>query len=148
MTDRQDTSLSTREREGGMPDNDNRPDVGQLWRNWLTETERQWNGFFNDIFATDSFGRFLGGYVDVYSSFQRLATQNMERSLSALNLPTRSDTVDLSERLSSIEQRLASMESALNTLAEAVGHPTQSASVTQLRPRRTRRPRTQPSQAQ
>jgi len=24
-----------------MPDSNNRPDVGQLWRNWLTETERQ-----------------------------------------------------------------------------------------------------------
>ncbi|MEE8346208.1 MAG: hypothetical protein V3S20_02550 [Dehalococcoidia bacterium] len=131
-----------------MPDSNNGPDVGQLWRSWLTETERQWNGFFNDIMGTDSFGRFVGGYIETYSQFQRLVSQNMQRSLSTLNLPTRSDIVDLSERLSTVEERLASIDSALKTLAEAVGHPTQTASVTQLRPRRTRRPKSQPSQAQ
>jgi len=131
-----------------MPDSNNRPDVAQLWRNWLTETEHQWNAFFNDVMGTDSFGRLLGGYVEIYGTFQRLVTQNMERSLSTLNVPTRSDIVDLSERLSSVEERLASIESSLRALAEAVGHPTQPAAVTQLRPRRTRQPRSQPSQAQ
>lgn len=130
-----------------MPDSNNRPDVGQLWRSWLTETERQWNTFFNDVMGTDSFGRFIGGYIEAYSHFQRLIAQNMQRSLSTLSLPTRSDIVELSERLSTVEERLASIESALTTLAEAVGHPAQPASVTQLRPRRTRRPRTEPSQA-
>ena len=130
-----------------MPDSNNGPDLGQLWRNWLTETERQWNSFFNDIMGTDSFGRFAGGYIETYSQFQRLVSQNMQRSLSTLNLPTRSDIVELSERLSTVEERLASIDSALTTLAEAVGHPTQTASVTQLRPRRTRRPKSQPSQA-
>ncbi len=131
-----------------MPDNNNRPDVVQLWRNWLSETERQWNGFFNDVMGTDSFGRLLGGYVEIYGTFQRLVAQNMERSLSTLNVPTRSDIVDLSERLSNVEERLTSIESSMRTLAEAVGHPTQPAAVTQLRPRRTRRPAGQPSQAQ
>ncbi len=131
-----------------MPDSDDRPDVGQLWRTWLTETERQWNTFFNDVMGTDSFGRFLGGYMDVYSTFQRLVAQNMERSLSTLNVPSRSDIVELSERLSGVEERLAAIESSINTLAEAVGHPSEPAAVTQLRPRRTRRPRAQPAEAQ
>ncbi len=131
-----------------MPDSDDRPDVGQLWRTWLTETERQWNTFFNDVMGTDSFGRFLGGYMDIYSTFQRLVAQNMERSLSTLNVPSRSDIVELSERLSGVEERLAAIESSINTLAEAVGHPSEPAAVTQLRPRRTRRPRAQPAEAQ
>ena len=130
-----------------MPNNDDRPDVGQLWRNWLTDTERQWNAFFNDVMGTDSFGRFLGGYMEVYSTVQRLVAQNMERSLSTLNVPSRSDIVELSERLGSVEERLGAIESNLKTLAEAVGHPSQPAAVTQLRPRRTRRPRSQPAEA-
>jgi hypothetical protein len=130
-----------------MPEDNNRPDVGQLWRNWLTDTERQWNGFFNDVMGTDSFGRFMGGYMEIYSTFQRLVAQNMERSLSTLNVPSRSDMVELSERLSGVEERLASIESSLNALAEAVGHPAQPAAVTQIRPRRTRRPRTKPAEA-
>jgi hypothetical protein len=131
-----------------MPDSNNGPDIGQLWRNWLTETERQWNGFFNDVMGTDSFGRFMGGYMEMYGTLQRLVTHRMERSLSMLNVPTRSDIVDLSERLSTVEERLASIESSLRALAEAVGHPSQPAAVTQLRPRRTRRPAGQPSQTQ
>ena len=129
-----------------MPDSNNdRADVGQLWRNWLTDTERQWNAFFNDVMGTDSFGRFLGGYMDIYSTFQRLVAQNMERSLSTLNVPSRSDILDLSERLSTLEERLSSIESNIIALAEAVGHPSRPAAVTQLRPRRTRQPRQQPA---
>ena len=131
-----------------MPDRDDRPDVGQLWRTWLTETERQWNTFFNDVMGTDSFGRFLGGYTDMYSTFQRLVAQNMERSLSTLNVPSRSDIIELSERLSGVEERLAAIEASINTLAEAVGHPSEPAAVTQLRPRRTRRPHVQSAGAQ
>ena len=127
-----------------MPDSNNHPDITQLWRNWLTDTEHQWNAFFNDVMGTDSFGRLIGGYMEIYGTFQRLVAQNMERSLSTLNVPTRSDIVDLSERLSSVEERLTSNESSLRALAEAVGHPTQPAPVTQLRPRRTRRPPNQP----
>jgi hypothetical protein len=131
-----------------MPDSNNRPDVAQLWWNWLTETERQWNAFFNDVMGTDSFGRLLGGYVEMYGTVQRLVAHNVERSLSTLNVPTRSDIVDLSERLSSVEQRLTSIDSSLRALAEAIGHPTQLAAVTQLRPRRTRRPPSQPAETQ
>ncbi len=130
-----------------MPSSNDRPDVGQLWRNWLVDTERQWNSFLNDVMGTDSFGRFLGGYTEVYSMFQRLVAQNMERSLSTLNVPSRSDIVELSERLGGVEERLAAIESNLRALAEAVGHPSQPAAVTQLRPRRTRRPRNQPAEA-
>ncbi len=131
-----------------MPEGNNRPDVGLLWRNWLTETEHQWNAFFNDVMGTDSFGRFVGGYMEIYSTFQRLVTQNMERSLSTVNVPSRSDIVELGERLGSVEERLISIESSIHSLAEAVGHPTEPAAVTQIRPRRTRRPRTQPAEAQ
>jgi hypothetical protein len=131
-----------------MPNSNNRPDIGQMWREWLTETERQWNAFFNDVMGTDSFGRLMGGYMEMYGTVQRLVTHSMERSMSTLNVPTRSDIVDLSERLSTVEERLTSIESSVRALAEAVGHPTQPAAVTQLRPRRTRRPAGQPSQTQ
>jgi len=127
-----------------MPDNsDDRADVGQLWRTWITDTERQWNSFFNEVMGTDSFGRFLGGYMEIYSTVQRMVAQNMERSLSTLNVPSRSDIVELSERLSNVEERLASIEVSVRTLAEAAGQATGPAAVTQLRPKRTRRPRNQ-----
>jgi phage tail tape-measure protein len=130
-----------------MPDSGNHADAAQTWRNWLSETERQWNAFFNDVMDTDAFGRFVGGYMEIYGTLQRLVGQNIERSLSTFNVPTRSDIVDLSERLGNVEERLTSIESSLRALAEALGHPAQPAAITRLRPRRTRRPPGQPSRA-
>ena len=76
-----------------------RTDVVDLWRNWLTETERQFNGFFNEVMGTDSFSRVAGNYMDAYSVVQRSLNQGMERYLNTFNLPTHSDVVELGERL-------------------------------------------------
>ncbi|HEU4758695.1 MAG TPA: hypothetical protein VFT91_01820 [Dehalococcoidia bacterium] len=123
-----------------MPDTDGRSDVMQLWRSWLTETERQWNGFFNEMMGTDAFGRLAGSYLEAYSGVQRLLNQSMERYLNTFNLPTRSDLVELGERLRAVEERLTSLESTLAGMAEAAGLQASPAAVTRLRPRRTRRP--------
>jgi hypothetical protein len=119
-------------------------DVMDLWRNWLTETERQFNGFFNQVMGTDSFGRVAGSYLDGYAVLQRALNQGMERYLNTFNLPTHSDIVELGERLHNIEERLASIESNINNLYTERGI-SPSAAVTQLRPARTRRPRNQNS---
>jgi hypothetical protein len=134
-----------------MPENSTRTDGGgaeamELWRNWLTETERQWNSFFSEVLGRDSFGRVAGSYMEAYSVIQRVLNQGMERYLNTFNLPTHSDVVELGERLHNIEERLASLEANLGNLATAAGVET-SASVTQLRPRRTRRPRTQKNES-
>lgn len=116
-----------------------RTDVAELWRKWLTETERQWNSFFNEVMGTDSFSRVAANYMDAYSVVQRGLNQGMERYLNTFNLPTHSDIVELGERLHNIEDRLTSLEQNINSLLEAAGG-TPAAAVTQLRPRRTRRP--------
>jgi phage tail tape-measure protein len=113
-----------------------------LWRNWLTETERQWNSFFNEVTGTDAFSRLAGNYMEAYSVLQRALNQGMERYLNTFNLPTHSDIIELGERLHNIEERLASIEANIKVLAQAAG-VTPQAAVTQLRPARTRRPRNQ-----
>jgi len=117
-------------------------DVMQLWRSWLTETERQFNSFFSDVMGTDAFVRSSGNFVDAYSVIQRRLNEGMERYLNTFNLPTHSDVVELGERLQHIEDRIASLEANIRTLADASGVNT-SAGVTPIRPRRTRKPRTQ-----
>ena len=118
------------------------PDVAELWRNWLTETERQVNGFFNEVMGTDAFSRVAGNYMDGYSIVQRTLNQSMERYLNTFNLPTHSDIVELGDRLRTIEERLTTIEGNLRTVAEKAGLEP-SASVTQLKPKRTRRPKAQ-----
>lgn len=127
-----------------MAESDGRPDVMELWRTWLRETERQWNSFFNEVMGTDAFGGLISGYLEAYAGLHRLLNRNMERYLATFNLPTRSDIVELGERLRALEERLISLEGAIGRLAAAVGQP-EMAPVTQFRPRRTRRPRQEPA---
>ncbi len=127
-----------------MPENGSaagtRTDAMEVWRGWLTETERQFNSFFNQVMGTDAFSRMAGNYLEAYAVIQRSLNQGMERYLNTFNLPTHSDVVELGERLHNIEERLASLEANIKTLAEVAG-VTPTAAVTQLKPRRTRRPR-------
>lgn len=128
--------------EGNGHSNRADADVAQLWRSWLTETERQWNGFFSEVLGTDAFARFVGNYTEGYSVIQRSLNRGMERYLNTFNLPTHSDIAELGERLHNIEERLASLETSIHNIAAAAGVAA-SVPVTQLRPRRTRRPRSQ-----
>lgn len=116
------------------------PDASELWRSWLTETERQLNGFFNDVMGTDAFSRLAGNYMDGYTIVQRALNQSMERYLTTFNLPTHSDIIELGQRLATIEDRLATIERNIETIAERAGIQSE-ASVTQLRPKRTRKPK-------
>lgn len=116
------------------------PDMSQMWRSWLTETERQLNGFFGEILGTEQFARMSGNFVDGYAVVQRSLNESMERYLNTFNLPTHSDVVELGERLNGIEERIASLEATVQAVADKAG-VVASAPVTQLRPRRTRKPR-------
>lgn len=121
-------------------------DVAELWRGWLTETERQLNGFFNDVMGTDAFSRLAGNYMDGYAVVQRALNQSMERYLTTFNLPTHSDLIELGNRLSTIEERLNTIERNIQAIADRSGIQSE-ASVTQLRPKRTRKPRSQKTES-
>jgi hypothetical protein len=120
---------------------DSAPNVREMWSSWLTETERQLNSFFGEALGTEQFSRMSGNFVDGYAVVQRALNDGMERYLTTFNLPTHSELVELAERMHSIEERLASIEAALTAVAEAAGLNTGS-TVTKLRPKRTRKPRT------
>lgn len=112
------------------------PDFSELWREWLTQTERQFNSFFNEMMGSEAFARSVGGYVEAYALFQRMVADSMERYLAFVNMPSRSDVVSLGETLRAIEGRLARIEEAFR-VAASVGAD---GVLSQDEPARTRRP--------
>jgi polyhydroxyalkanoic acid synthase PhaR subunit len=95
-----------------------------MWREWVTRSEQQWNSFFNDVMATEEFGQSMGTLMDLYVNFTRSMGDSMARYLTALNIPTRHDVLAIGDRLSALEERLASIEDALRaTAATSTGGP-------------------------
>lgn len=116
------------------------PDFTALWREWLTQTERQFNAFFNEMLSSEAVARSMGGYMEIYAMFQRMVADSMERYLAFVNMPSRSDVVSLGETLRSIENRLARIEEAFR-VAASVGVDGELAAD---EPARTRRPASMP----
>jgi hypothetical protein len=109
------------------------------WREWMSQSETRLNALFNEVMATDGYGRVLGGLTKVFVSMQKSMSEGMERYFTALSLPTRSDVIDLGQRLSMIESRLLSIENHLAKIAGPDAHEGD-ARVQAPRPPRTKKP--------
>jgi polyhydroxyalkanoic acid synthase PhaR subunit len=115
-----------------------------MWRDWIAQSERQWNSFLNNAMATDEFSQSLGRFMDVYLNLQNGMNETMTRYFSAVNMPTRTDILDLGTRLSGIEERLSGIEAAIaGSVRQQPGGTAASASPEATavpRPPRTKRP--------
>jgi Poly(R)-hydroxyalkanoic acid synthase subunit (PHA_synth_III_E) len=109
------------------------------WRDWLEQTERQLNSYFNQVMGTEQYARFLGQFSELTLNMQKNMGEAMERYFKSLNLPTREDLTLLGQRLNVIEQRVAALERnspAANLVAGAAAPEV----ATPPRPPRTRKP--------
>jgi len=86
------------------------------WREWMTQSENQINSLFNELMATEGYSRVIGLVTKLGVSMQRSMAEGMERYFTALSLPTRSDVIELAQRLSVIESRLLAIENSLRKL--------------------------------
>lgn len=115
------------------------PDFTEAWRQWATQSERQWNEFFNQMMSTDEFSQSLGRNLDVFLHFQKTMNEAMGSFFTAMNVPTRTDVLALGDRLLAIENRLATME-ALLVAAQAQANAQAPDAAPPARPKRTKRP--------
>ena len=83
------------------------------WRQFITDSERQWNAFFKDVLGTDGFSSAMNTWVEASLTVQRMIADQLERYYAAFNIPTHSDLVALGERMKTIEDTLARLESQL-----------------------------------
>ncbi len=114
------------------------PNPLDTWRQFITDSERQWNGFFKDVLGTDGFSSSMNAAVEASLTAQRMIADNLERFYTTFNIPTHNDLVALGERMKAIEETLARLESALvqsnPKLAAVVRAPAR------RKPTRTKRP--------
>ncbi|MBI2723425.1 MAG: hypothetical protein HYX50_00040 [Chloroflexi bacterium] len=107
------------------------------WRQFITDSERQWNGFFKEVLGTEGASTALNTWVEASLTVQRMVADNLERYYTTFNIPTHNDLLALGERMKAIEDTLARLESALE--AGTAARPTVTPR-SRPKPARTRRP--------
>ncbi len=83
------------------------------WRQFITDSERQWNGFFKEVLGTDTFSSAMNTWVEASLTIQRMVADNLERYYTAFNIPSHGDLVALAERMKAVEETLARIEAAV-----------------------------------
>ena len=125
-----------------MAESNANPDPFAMWRDWLSQSERQWNSFLNEAMSTDEFSQAMARMMDVSLNMQKNMNDVMGRYFTAMNLPTRTDVLSLGNRLTEIEDRLGTIESSVGALVPAAARPGGPSETAALpKPPRTKKPR-------
>lgn len=107
------------------------------WRQFITDSERQWNGFFREVLGTEAFSSSMNAFVESSLTIQRMVADQLERFYETFNIPSHTDLVALGERMKMIEDSLARIETMVSAKAPAGAAR---AAVARKRPPRTKRP--------
>ena len=114
----------------------------EAWRKQASEMEGRWNDYLNQMMGTDAFAQTMARSMDGYLSLQSSLAKGMEQYLRALNIPTRTDIMALTERISQLEEKIEALTSAVDT-----AEPAQSRERAPARPAETRARRNSRSRA-
>jgi hypothetical protein len=88
----------------------------ETWRKAAAGAEQQWNEYFNQVMGTESFGQMMARSMESYISMQSTIARGMEQYLRSLNFPSRTDIVNLAERVAMIEQKIDAIAMALSAV--------------------------------
>lgn len=130
--------------------NDDKINPMALWRDWFVKSEKAWSQALTDMMGDERFSKGLGRYMQEALHTHRMFSEAMSQYLANLNLPSRSDVLDVSDRLGQIEDTLAAIQVELReqriqiARALAPGRSSENAAeAPPVRPARTKRPPTQ-----
>lgn len=115
-------------------------DPAELWRTMLGEMEKGFNAFANQAMATPEFSKAMNQAGAASAGAQRQVGDLMEKYLTGMNMPSRSQMVSFGERLQAIESDIADIKSMMRALYQRSGADDPSPAAP--RPPRTRKPAT------
>ena len=116
------------------------------WRDWMAQSERQWNAFLNQSMASDEFSRGMGQLMDAFLNTQKSLNEGIGRMLASMNLPSRSDVLSVGERVAALEDRIVLLAEKVDALSRAIAatdDSTPAKAAARKRPTRTKKPPTE-----
>lgn len=88
-----------------MANNDNL-DPMQLMRDWFVQSEKMWSDAMTEFMADERVAKSSGRFMQEALHTQRMFSESMGQYLSNLNMPSRSDILDLKDRVSQMEETM------------------------------------------
>lgn len=127
--------------------NDDSLDPIRLWREWFVKSEKAWSDTLTEMMGDENFSRGMGRYMHEALHTHRMFSESMAQYLANLNIPSRGDILDMSDRLAHIEETLNHIQVELRSQRAqltklAAGTPEAGA---RKRPARTRTAEPNPS---
>ena len=112
---------------------DSPPNLGQNFSAMVTEWERNFDAFANQVMGTEAYSQAMNDMQRQQLTAQRALSEGMAKQLAALNMPTREDVMLLADMIRQLDARMERIEQALMPNAPAAASP-------RKRPARTRQP--------
>jgi hypothetical protein len=88
-------------------------DPGAVWRDLVTQWEKNLNELANRTMGSDEFSKSMNRALSLSAGMQSSLQEAMARYLASLNLPSRTEMEGIGERLRGIEDRLDRLLAAL-----------------------------------
>jgi hypothetical protein len=85
-----------------MADNKNM-DPMQLMRDWFVQSEKMWSDAMTEVMADERVAEGSGRFMQEALHTQRMFSESMGQYLSNMNMPSRTDILDLKDRVSQME---------------------------------------------
>ncbi len=92
---------------------DTPPDPSALFREWVTQWERNFDSLANQFMGTEGFSQAMNEFQKSQLNAQRMFAETMTQILTNLNMPTRDDVLRLSEAVAVLDRRLERIEESL-----------------------------------
>ncbi|MEM7467629.1 MAG: hypothetical protein AAF387_12210 [Pseudomonadota bacterium] len=89
--------------------NDDELNPVRLWREWIVKSEKMWSDAITDVMGNPQVSAGMGRTMQETLHLHRMFTESFAQYLSALNLPSRSDILDLSDRIGQLEDAVAAV---------------------------------------
>lgn len=114
----------------------------RTWREWYQKSEKQWSDALSGILGNDQFAQSTGKYVQEAMHLHRMFTESMAQYLAALNLPSRTDIIALSDRVGELEDHVTGLQVEVRHLRRVLAdYEGGAADDAPIRPKRTKQPK-------
>lgn len=129
---------------------DNNLDPIRMMREWFVNSEKMWSDAMTEAMGDERFSNGMGRYMQEALHSQRMFSESMGQYLANINMPSRTDLLDMSDKVSQLHDKmdfvmveLRDQRKLLNALADGASNSSVKAATeatAKKKPSRTKKP--------